>query len=160
MANNEINGNPEAMMTFSSQLTAPDMPTSLARLGTPPNLTGLVEGIMMSLLDKAATAEVSAYLTKVTTDMVTYSTKVNTAAATYSGADIASSIELVDSAVKFAQQGVDLVKQVGGSTSQQQNPGTNPGTGPAAQQPTGTVPHHTPGNPVDLPVGDAQPRTV
>ncbi|WP_188316322.1 hypothetical protein [Solihabitans fulvus] len=111
-----IDGDPEAMVTFAGQLTAPTMPSSLARLGTPPNLAGLFEGIAMSLLDKAATAVTAAYLTKVTGDMVTYSTKVNTAAATYSIADVTSGLDLVASGAKFAQQGISLVKQVTGSS--------------------------------------------
>lgn len=106
-----IDGNTAMMGAFSQQLTAPPMPPSLARLGIPPNLSGLFEGIAMSLLDKAATAEIAAYLTKVTEEMVTYAQKVGAAAATYQGADLASAMELVASTAKLAEQGIGLAKQ-------------------------------------------------
>ncbi|GIG55878.1 hypothetical protein Lfu02_02500 [Longispora fulva] len=112
----EINGNPTAMAAFSTQLKAPELPSSLARLGTPPNLGGLFEGIAMSLLDKASTALVAAYLTKVTEEMVTYSAKVKAASASYTAADVTSSLELVAATAKLAQQGVSLVKQLTAGT--------------------------------------------
>ena len=126
-----INGDTEAMSAYAGKLTAPPMPPSLARLGTPPNLAGLFEGIAMSVLDKAATAAMAALLTKVTEDMVTDTAKVKAAAAGYTAADVASALALATSATKVIKQGVDLVKKTAG----------------AAQQPTGKsatdVPQHT-----------------
>ncbi|MBE1495547.1 Na+/H+ antiporter NhaD/arsenite permease-like protein [Amycolatopsis lexingtonensis] len=115
MAAQEINGDTDAMSTYAGQLTAPAMPPSLARLGTPPNLTGLFEGIAMSVLDKAATAAMAALLTKVTEDMVTDSTKVKAAAAGYTAADVAGALTLAASATKVIKQGVDLFKKTAGS---------------------------------------------
>ncbi|RSN26828.1 hypothetical protein DMC61_25520 [Amycolatopsis sp. WAC 04169] len=114
----QINADTESMSAYSSQLTAPEMPPSLARLGTPPNLTGLFEGIAMSVLDKAATASMAAFMTKMTEEMVTDSTKVKTAAITYSAADVTSALELATSATKVLKQGIDLVKQTAGSAQQ------------------------------------------
>ncbi|HEV3359955.1 MAG TPA: hypothetical protein VG247_24340 [Pseudonocardiaceae bacterium] len=139
MSGTEVNGNPAAMSTFATGLTAPAMPASLARLGTPPNLTGLVEGIMMSLLDKAATAELSAFLTKYTQDFASYSVKGNAAAATYSTADLDSGLELFTAGTKFAQEAVSFVKQqVGSGTSSTSGTGSGSGT-------TGTASGTTPG---------------
>jgi len=112
MTSAKIEGDTAAMSAFSQQLTAPEIPPSLARLGTPPNLAGLFEGIAMSLLDKAATAEVTAYLAKVTEELVTYSQKVGAAAATYTAADVASAAKLVTSATKVARGGIGLVKKL------------------------------------------------
>ena len=72
MAATEVNGNHEAMSAIAPQITAPPMPPSMARLATPPNLTGLPEGIAMSLLDKAATGVLTAFIGKITQDLVTY----------------------------------------------------------------------------------------
>jgi hypothetical protein len=131
-----INGNTEAMSAFSSQLTAPPMPPSLARLGIPPNLSGLFEGIAMSVLDKAATAAMAALLAKVTEDMVTDSAKVKAAAAAYTAADVASALELATSATKVVKQGVDLVKKVAGSA---QPPSDKPADHPVGDAPQPTV---------------------
>ena len=114
----QINGDTEAMSAYAGQLTAPALPSSLARLGTPPNLTGLFEGIAMSVLDKAATAAMAALLTKVTEDMVTDSTKVKAAAAGYTAADVASALTLATSATKVIKQGVDLFKKTAGPVPQ------------------------------------------
>ncbi|CRK58765.1 hypothetical protein [Alloactinosynnema sp. L-07] len=114
MTGTEINGKTAAMAAFGAHLTAPTIPPSLARLGMPPNLAGLFEGIAMSIVDKAATAEVAAYLTKVTEEMVTYSTKVTTTAAAYTAADVASAAELVSATLGFAQQAVSLAQQAQG----------------------------------------------
>ena len=122
-----INAETEAMSTFSTQLTAPPMPPSLARLGTPPNLAGLFEGIAMSVLDKAATAAMAALLSKVTEDMVTDSAKVKAAAASYTAADVASALTLATSATKVIKRGVDLVKKAASSP----------------EKPAGDVPQHT-----------------
>jgi len=110
-----ISGDTEAMNAYSGQLTAPPMPPSLARLGTPPNLTGMFEGIAMSVLDKAATAELAAFLSKITEDLVTDSAEVKAAAAGYTAADVTSALELAAAGVKVVKQGVDLVKQLAGS---------------------------------------------
>ncbi|GAA4523863.1 hypothetical protein [Amycolatopsis samaneae] len=132
MAATHINGDTEAMNAYSGKLTAPAMPPSLARLGTPPNLSGLFEGIAMSVLDKAATAAMSALLTKVTGDMVTDSTKVKTAAAGYTAADVTSALTLATSATKVIKQGVDLVKKAAGSAQQ-----PDKSTGDTADKSTG-----------------------
>ena len=141
MTTPHIDGNTAMMSAFSQQLTAPQIPPSLVRLGMPPNLSGLFEGIAMSLLDKAATAEISAYLTKVTEEMVTYSQKVGAAAATYKGADLASTMGLVASTAKLAEQGIGLAKQVAGMLRQHstelpgEKPGETPNDKPGEQQP-------------------------
>ncbi|MFI0466147.1 hypothetical protein ACH347_18895 [Saccharopolyspora sp. 5N102] len=130
----EVNGNTEAMSAFSSRLTAPPMPPSLTRLGTPPNLSGLFEGIAMSVLDKAATAAMATYLTKVTEDLVTDSAKVKAAAATYSAADVTSALTLTASALKLANKGLGLLKQAGGTFGRQ--PAAKPGDEPGTASPT------------------------
>src|SRR5437016_3260563 len=128
MSGTEINGNPTAMSTFATGLTAPAMPPSLARLGTPPNLSGLIEGIAMSLLDKVATAEVSAYLSKVTEDMATYSVKTNTAATSYATTDLNGGLELVTAGAKFGTEAISFVKQLssGSSSTAGSTTSTNP----------------------------------
>lgn len=110
-----INADTETMRAYSGKLTAPEMPPSFARLGTPPNLSGLFEGIAMSVLDKAATASMAAFMTKVTEDMITDAAKVKAAAITYSAADVTSALELATSATKVIKQGVDLVKKTAGA---------------------------------------------
>jgi hypothetical protein len=135
MPGTEINGNITAMSAVAQQLTAPDMPPSLARLGTPPNLAGLFEGIAMSVLDKAATASMAAFMTKVTEDIVTFSGKTRTAAITYSAADVASALELANKATKVIKQGVDLVKKT--TATQSQQPGEDK---PSTTEPAGNVP--------------------
>ncbi|QUQ67162.1 hypothetical protein [Kutzneria sp. CA-103260] len=136
MSGTEINGNPTAMNTFATGLTAPAMPASLARLGAPPNLTGLVEGVMMSLLDKAATTELSAFLAKYTEDIASYSVKGNAAAAAYSTADLDSGLELVTAGAKLGQEVISFAKQqLGSGTSGSTKTGTttNPAAGSATQ---------------------------
>ncbi|MBB5852039.1 hypothetical protein ACFQ05_02045 [Amycolatopsis umgeniensis] len=122
----QIKADTESMSAYSSKLTAPEMPPSLARLGTPPNLTGLFEGIAMSVLDKAATASMAAFMAKMTEEMVTDSTKVKTAALTYSAADVTSALELATSATKVLKQGIDLVKKTAGSGQQQPSTAEKP----------------------------------
>ncbi|GAB3156726.1 hypothetical protein GCM10027290_55150 [Micromonospora sonneratiae] len=136
----QISGDTEAMGAYSSQLTAPPMPPSLARLGTPPNLSGMFEGIAMSVLDKAATAELAAFLTKVTEDLVTDSAKVKAAAAGYTAADVAGALELAAASVKVVKQGVDLVKQL--TATQTQSSG-NPSTDEPTDDPAGDAPQPT-----------------
>ncbi|WP_433269062.1 hypothetical protein ACQPZF_05905 [Actinosynnema sp. CS-041913] len=118
MTTDKIDGDTAAMSLFSQQLSAPPLPPSLARLGTPPNLSGLFEGMAMTLLDKAATAEVAAYLTKVTEEFVTYRQKVGTAAATYTAADVTAVAGLVSAGAQLAQQGLGMAQQVAGPTGQ------------------------------------------
>lgn len=113
----EINGNTTAMSAYSTKLTAPAQPSSLTRPGTA-NIAGMFEGIAMSLLDKAATAEMTALLTKITEDMVTDSTTVKAIAADYTAADAASALTLATSTIKLAQQGLSLLKQASGSIGQ------------------------------------------
>lgn len=113
----EINGNPEAMTAFSRQLTVPPMPPSLARAAIPPNPTGLIEGIAMSLLDKAATVAAAAYLSQVTEELLTYTAKVNTIALGYSAAEVTSAAKLVAASAEFATQSLGLIQQLGGSAS-------------------------------------------
>lgn len=113
-----VDGDPEAMAAYSGQLKAPDLPGSLSRLGNGLNASGLFEGIAMSLLDKAATAEMTAFLTKITEELVTDSTKVKTIAAGYSAADAASALTLAASSFKIAEKGLSLLKQASSSISQ------------------------------------------
>lgn len=137
MAATEVNGNPGAMSAFSSQLVAPAMPQSMTRLGTPPNLAGLFEGIVMSLLDKAATAELAAFITKVSKEMADYSTSAKASAATYSAADVAGAFDLATATAKLAKQGIDLVKQLAASSSAQS--ATTGSTGKSTDQSAGTT---------------------
>ncbi|MEV7551831.1 hypothetical protein AB0N89_19585 [Amycolatopsis sp. NPDC089917] len=138
MPGTEINGNPAAMSAFSQHLTAPEIPASLGqRLGTMPNLTGLFEGVAMSLLDKAATASMAALLAKMTEEMVTYSGKVGAAAGAYSAADVASALELASATVKVANQGLSILKQTASSLDQADfATGDGSDTGAAAQSST------------------------
>jgi hypothetical protein len=147
---NYADGNPEAIATYSGQLKAPPVPTSLGRLGTAPNLTGLFEGIAMSLLDTASTAELAGLITKVTEDLVTDSTTVKAIGASYSAADAAAALGLAGSTVKLAKQGLDLVQQLTGTQTS-----SDMGTGGAASANSGTD------TPVpDEPVGDSPQATV
>lgn len=135
----QINADTESMSAYSSKLTAPEMPPSLARLGTPVNVAGLFEGIAMSVLDKAATASMAAFMTKMTEEMVTDSTKVKTAALTYSAADVTSALELATSATKVLKQGIDLVKKTAGSGQQQPSTTEEPADRPAGDAPQSLV---------------------
>lgn len=150
MSGTEVNGSPTAMSTFATGLTAPAMPASLARLGTPPNLSGLIEGIAMSLLDKAATAEVSAYLSKVGQDMASYSVRTNTAAASYATSDVDSGLELVTAGAKFGQEAISFVKQLSsGASGSSGSSATSGSTAPGiaqTQQPGQIAPSTT--NPI------------
>lgn len=149
MPTTEVNGNPESQATYGGQLKAPATPASLGRLGTPPNLTGMFEGIAMSLLDKASTAELAALITKVTEEMVTDAAKVKAIGASYSAADAAAALGLAGSTVKLAKQGLDLVKQLTATQTQGTSDpaaGTtaNPGTDtPAADKPAADNPQST-----------------
>ncbi|HVV09005.1 hypothetical protein [Amycolatopsis sp.] len=118
MAGNEINGNTAAMTAFSTRLQAPPPPASMARLGSMPNLTGTFEGIAMTLLDKAATAEINAFMVKMTQDIVRISTDAKEIATMYSAADVATALDLAASTAKLATQGIGLVKKFAGQAQQ------------------------------------------
>ncbi|AGM08749.1 hypothetical protein [Amycolatopsis keratiniphila] len=117
MPASEINGNTAAMSAYSTKLTAPAQPSSLARPGSA-DVAGMFEGIAMSLLDKAATAEMTALLVKITEDMATDSATVKAIAADYTAADAASALTLATSTFKLAQQGLSLLKQASDSIGQ------------------------------------------
>ncbi|MEV6906883.1 hypothetical protein [Amycolatopsis sp. NPDC051071] len=134
-----VDGDPEAMAAYSGQLKAPDMPGSLGRLGNGLNATGLFEGIAMSLLDKAATAEMTAFLTKTTVDLATDSTKVKAIAASYTAADAASALTLASSSFKIAQQGLSLLKQASSSIGQAPKSQDETSDAPAADGPQASV---------------------
>ncbi|OXM45622.1 hypothetical protein [Amycolatopsis alba] len=113
-----VDGDPEAMAAYSGKLKAPALPGSLARPGSGLNVTGLFEGIAMTLLDKAATAEMTAFLAKITEDLATDSVKVKAIAAGYTAADAASALKLAASSFKVAEKGLSLLKQASSSISQ------------------------------------------
>ena len=139
MPGTEINGNITAMTAVSQQLTAPDIPSSVGtRLGGMPSLAGLFEGVAMSVLDKAATASMAAFMGKVTEDILTFSGKTRTAAITYSAADAASALELANKATKVIKQGVDFVKSSAAAGTSQ--PGEEkPSTDAAGDAPPASV---------------------
>ncbi|TCO54791.1 hypothetical protein [Actinocrispum wychmicini] len=141
MTGEKIEADTELMTVFSQQVAVPNIPAPLTqRLGSPPKLTGLLEGIGMSLLDKAATVEVNAYLLKVTDEVHGYATKVGQAAATYTAADFASAAKLVGSGAKLANQVVSLVKQGAGTSTGTDKSGTGDQTGgdhPSVDKPGG-----------------------
>ncbi|MFE0025227.1 hypothetical protein [Amycolatopsis sp. NPDC059021] len=121
-----INGNPEAMATFSAHTKAPAPPASLGRLlGEPAALAGTIEGILMAVLDKAATGVAGAYIANTSEDMTTISAKVKAAAAKYSATDLINSIDLATSTVKLADKGLGVVKQLSGGSGGGKTPGTD-----------------------------------
>ncbi|GAA0219087.1 hypothetical protein GCM10010492_16260 [Saccharothrix mutabilis subsp. mutabilis] len=147
MTTDRIEGDTSAMSLFAQRLTAPPLPPSLGRLGAPPNLSGLFEGIAMSVLDKAATAAAAQFLAKTTEEFATFGVKASTAAATYTAADVTSMAGLVSAGAEFAQKGIETLQQLsathlGGTQPETPQPGTpQPGTSqpgttqPAAGQP-------------------------
>ncbi len=115
-----VDGDPSSMFAYSQQLKAPPIPGSVATsTGSPMNLDGMLESGLLSVLDKAVSAEISAYLTMVTKDMVTYGAKVKEAAATYSLADITSALDLATSGVKLGEKVIGVAKQVAGAAGSQ-----------------------------------------
>ncbi|XVV02631.1 hypothetical protein ACQPW3_35555 [Actinosynnema sp. CA-248983] len=137
MTTDRIEGDTTAMSLFAQRLTAPPLPPSLGRLGTPPNLSGLFEGIAMSVLDKAATAAAAQFLGKTTEEFATFGVKASTAAATYTAADAASTAGLVSAGAEFAQKGIETLQQLAAT----QLGGTQPGTtAPGTTQPGATPP--------------------
>ncbi|MGW0432188.1 hypothetical protein ACWDV4_06535 [Micromonospora sp. NPDC003197] len=134
-----INGDTEAMNAYSGRFYAPPMPPSLARLGTPPNLLGIFEGIAMSVLDKVATAELATVLGKITEDLVTDSGDVRAAAGIYTAADVASALELAAAGVRVLKQGVDLAKQLSASQSSGEPDTDKPADESAGDDPQLTV---------------------
>lgn len=137
MAATEVNGSPEAMSAFASQLVAPQLPPSMGRLSTAPSLAGMFEGIAMSLLDKAATAELTAFMLKVSNDMAGFSASSKASGLAYSAADVASAFDLATATAKLAKQGIDLVKQVAASSpAQSASAGQTGSAAPAAAEKT------------------------
>ncbi|MET9258646.1 hypothetical protein [Amycolatopsis sp. NPDC004079] len=126
-----IKGDPEAMAVFSAQTKAPAPPASLARLGEPVSPLGTVEGILMAVLDKAATGVVGAYIGNTSEDMTTISAKVKAAAAQYKATDLINSIDLATSTLKVADKGIGVLKQFSGA-------GKTPSTGTGTGTDTGT----------------------
>ncbi|NUT94008.1 MAG: hypothetical protein HOY78_18505, partial [Saccharothrix sp.] len=112
MTTDRIEGDTTAMSLFAQRLTAPPLPPSLGRLGTPPTLSGLFEGIAMSVLDKAATAAAAEFLAKTTEEFATFGVKASTAAATYTAADVTSMAGLVSAGAEFAQKGIETLQQL------------------------------------------------
>jgi hypothetical protein len=146
MTTDRIEGDTTAMSLFAQRLTAPPLPPSLGRLGTPPTLSGLFEGIAMSVLDKAATAAAAEFLAKTTEEFATFGVKASTAAATYTAADVTSMAGLVSAGAEFAQKGIETLQQLsaahfGNDTGATTQPGmTQPGeTTPSTTQPGGTT---------------------
>ncbi|TVT16159.1 hypothetical protein FNH05_36770 [Amycolatopsis rhizosphaerae] len=144
-----ISGNPESMAKFSMQTHAPEVPASLGRLGEPVSPFGTIEGILMTVLDKAATGVVGAFIANTSEDMTTISAKVKAAAAKYSATDLINSIDLATSTAKLADKGISLVKSLSGSgsskssgttgtTSGSDTHGTNGTSGTSGTQHTGT----------------------
>lgn len=128
-----IKGDPEAMAVFSAQTKAPAPPASLARLGEGVSPLGTVEGILMAVLDKAATGVVSAYIGNTSEDMTTISAKVKAAAAQYKATDLINSIDLATSTMKLADKGIGVLKQFSGSGAGKTQ-GTGTGTGGASPE--------------------------
>ncbi|MEJ2858180.1 MULTISPECIES: hypothetical protein [unclassified Saccharothrix] len=145
MTTDRIEGDTAAMSLFAQRLAAPPLPPSLGRLGTPPNLSGLFEGIAMSVLDKAATAAAAQFLAKTTEEFATFGVKASTAAATYTAADVASMAKLVSAGAEFAQKGIETLQQLsaaqfGGDTAPGGTGATTPSdtaqAGPTQPNPT------------------------
>ena len=124
-----INGNPESMAVFSTQTKAPEVPASLGRLGEPVSLAGTIEGILMAVLDKAATGVAGAFIANTSEDMTTISAKVKAAAAQYKATDLINGIDLTTSTLKLADKGLGVLKQVSGGSGDGKTTGTGkPGT--------------------------------
>ncbi|MEU7528947.1 hypothetical protein AB0A74_24665 [Saccharothrix sp. NPDC042600] len=140
MTTDRIEGDTTAMSLFAQRLTAPPSPPSLGRLGTPPNLSGLFEGIAMSVLDKAATAAAAQFLAKTTEEFATFGVKASTAAATYTAADVTSMAGLVKAGAEFAQKGIETLQQLSATHLGGTQPET---TQPAAGQPAAGQPGTT-----------------
>ncbi|CAL9340341.1 hypothetical protein SUDANB95_00254 [Actinosynnema sp. ALI-1.44] len=166
MTTDRIEGDTTAMSLFAQRLAAPPLPASLGRLGTPPNLSGLFEGIAMSVLDKAATAAAAQFLAKTTEEFATFGVKASTAAATYTAADVTAMAGLVKAGAEFAQKGIETLQQLsathlGGTHPETTQPSTTqpgttqPGTTqPAAGQPAAGQPA------ADQPAGSGTPGSA
>jgi len=133
----KIEGDPAAMAMTAQQLTAPPMPGSLGRVGLPINPPGLVEGFVMSIVDKMASVAAADYLTKVTNTIVSHSSTVQKISLEYSWADLTTAAELTGAGVKVANQGISLVKTVTGAGSASSS--SSASTSAEADQAAGTA---------------------
>lgn len=113
----KIDGDTAAMAATAQQLTPPPLPGSLGRVGAPVNPPGLVEGFVMSIVDKLASVAAADYLNKVTGDIVTHASNVHRVALEYKWSDLTSAAGLVGATAKVANQGVGLLKTVTGGGS-------------------------------------------
>lgn len=110
----KIDGNPAAQYATAQQLKAPDMPGSMARVGAPILPPGLVEGFVMSVVDKLASVAAADYLTKVTGTIVNHANNIRHVSVEYSWSDLTSAAGLVGATAKLGNQGVSLLKSVAG----------------------------------------------
>lgn len=114
MTGQYIDGNHEVMAAFAATFTIPPPPPSLARLAAPPLPGGLIEGVVLAGIDKAATAAAAYYVGSLTTEMATHSAKTAVSAGMYQGAEAASSGQLLQQQVgSMMQQVGPLLQQVG-----------------------------------------------
>lgn len=111
----KIDGNPAAQYATAQQLKAPDMPGSMARAGTPIQPPGLVEGFVMSIVDKLASVAAADYLTKVTGTIVNHANNIRHVSVEYAWSDLTSAAGLVGATAKLGTQGVSLMKTVTGA---------------------------------------------
>jgi hypothetical protein len=111
----KIDGDPVAQWAAANQLKAPDMPGSMARVGAPINPPGLVEGFVMSIVDKLAAVAAADYLTRVTGDIVNHANNIRDVSIEYSWADLTSAAGIVGATAKLGNQGVSLLKTVTGA---------------------------------------------
>ena len=91
------------------------MPGSMARVGAPVNPPGLVEGFVMSIVDKLASVAAADYLTRVTGDIVNHADNIRDVSIEYSWADVTSAAGLVGATAKLGNQGLSLMKTVTGA---------------------------------------------
>jgi hypothetical protein len=119
MTGQYVEGNHEVMAAFAANLTIPPPPPSLARLAAPPLPGGLIEGVVLAGLDKAATAAAAFFVGSITAEMTMHSVKTGVSAGMYQGAEAASSGQLLQQqAGSLMQQVGPLVQQVGGLVQQ------------------------------------------
>lgn len=111
----KIDGDPAAIAATAQQLVAPPMPGSLGRAGTPVNPPGLVEGFLMSIVDKLTSVAAADAVAKSTDKIVTHATDLHRISLEYSWADLTSAATLTGASLKLANQGIGLVKTVTGA---------------------------------------------
>ena len=109
------------------------MPGSMARAGAPILPPGLVEGFVMSVVDKLATVAAADYLTKVTGTIVNHANNIRHVSVEYAWSDLTSAAGLVGATAKLGNQGVSLLKTVTGGGA-----GTTPTADPAGNTATET----------------------